>query len=156
MPVQRRRRPKNACVCFIFGFDFVVETEPSAGVGDGTYAQAWCINCYTYVNRILRSHEHVAVSKSSQELVALAVAVLRERRESLNVSKKSLAAEAGVSRTAIILMESERRLPSLELVIKIAMGLGLSFSEVIAEAEKRMARKMTRKRQGTKQVEPES
>lgn len=70
--------------------------------------------------------------------------VLREKREGLGLSKKKLASDAGVSRTAIILMESNRRLPSLELTIKIAMGLGTSFSSVVTEAEQRMAKKTSR------------
>lgn len=74
------------------------------------------------------------------------VEVLRDRREALEVSKKQLAARAGVSRTAIILMEAGKRLPSLELVIKLAMNLDTPFSAVVEEAEKRMAKEMARNR----------
>lgn len=83
----------------------------------------------------------VAVSETSSDLVALVVEVLREERERLKLSKKKLAADAGVSRTAIILMESSRRLPSLELVIKLSRGLGLPFSTVVKKAERRQAEK---------------
>ena len=68
--------------------------------------------------------------------------LLRENREGLGVSKKKLASEAGVSRTSIILMESSKRLPSLELVIKLAMGLGLSLPSILREAEERMGKKL--------------
>lgn len=80
----------------------------------------------------------MAVHQLSKELVAHVVEVLREQRESLGVSKKQLAALAGVSRTAIILMEAGKRLPSLELVIKLAVGLGVSFSTIVRNAEKRV------------------
>jgi DNA-binding XRE family transcriptional regulator len=86
----------------------------------------------------------VAVSRYSKKLVAHVVEVLRDKREGLGISKKKLASDAGVSRTAIILMESYRRLPSLELTIKLAMGLGIPFSSVVTDAEQRMAKKLSR------------
>jgi DNA-binding XRE family transcriptional regulator len=87
----------------------------------------------------------VSVSLLSEELVAHVVEVLRDKREGMRRSKKRLAADAGVSRTAIILMESRKRLPSLELVIKLSMGLDEPFSAIVAEAEKRMAKKLVSK-----------
>lgn len=84
----------------------------------------------------------MTVSRYSKELVAVVVELLHEHREVLGVSKKKLASDAGVSRTSIILMESSKRLPSLELVIKLAMGLGLSFSSILREAEERMEKKL--------------
>lgn len=74
------------------------------------------------------------------------VEVLRERRVAQEVSKKQLAARAGVSRTAIILMESDKRLPSLELAIKLAVGLDMPFSAVVIEAERRLAKELARKK----------
>ncbi|MBL9179511.1 MAG: helix-turn-helix transcriptional regulator [Verrucomicrobiaceae bacterium] len=82
----------------------------------------------------------MAVPQHSKELVAHVVEILREQRESLGVSKKLLAARAGVSRTAIILMEAGKRLPSLELVVKLAVSLDVSFSTIVRNAEKRINR----------------
>ncbi len=66
----------------------------------------------------------------------------------MELSKKKLAAEAGVSRTAIILMEGRKRLPSLELAIKLAMSMNMPFSSVVAEAERRMAKLLAAKSRG--------
>ena len=85
-------------------------------------------------------------SQLPEQLVQHVVEVLRERREAQEVSKKQLAARAGVSRTAIILMEAGKRLPSLELVVKLALNLDIRFSAVVVEAERKMAREMARKR----------
>lgn len=81
----------------------------------------------------------MAVSSLSEELVALIVDVLREEREGMAMSKKKLAASSGVTRTAIILMESRQRSPSLNLAIRLSAGMGIPFAKVVAEAEKRMA-----------------
>jgi DNA-binding XRE family transcriptional regulator len=95
----------------------------------------------------------VAVSRYSKRLVALIVEVLRDKREGLGISKKKLASDAGVSRTAIILMESNRRLPSLELTIKLAMGLGIPFSSVVTEAEQLMVKKLSRQSESSERSE---
>ncbi|MDB6005324.1 MAG: helix-turn-helix protein [Prosthecobacter sp.] len=95
----------------------------------------------------------MAVSRYSKKLVALVVEVLRDKREGLGISKKKLASDAGVSRTAIILMESNRRLPSLELTIKLAMGLGIPFSSVVTDAEQRMAKKLSRQSEPSERSE---
>jgi DNA-binding XRE family transcriptional regulator len=81
------------------------------------------------------------------------VEVLRDKREGLGISKKKLASDAGVSRTAIILMESNRRLPSLELTIKLAMGLGIPFSSVVTEAEQLMVKKLSRQSESSERSE---
>ena len=82
----------------------------------------------------------VAASQISEELVALIVEVLREKREGTELSKKKLAADSGVTRTAIILMEGGQRSPSLNLAIRLATAIGIPFSKVVAEAEKRLAK----------------
>lgn len=61
-----------------------------------------------------------------------------ERRTAADISKKRLAEAAGITRTAIILMENGQRLPSLELALRISAGLGISLGEVIQEAELRL------------------
>jgi DNA-binding XRE family transcriptional regulator len=88
----------------------------------------------------------VPVTPLPEQLVALVVDVLRERRAALEVSKKQLAVRAETSRTAIILMEAGKRLPSLELAIKLANGLDMPFSAVVTEAERRMAKELAREK----------
>ncbi len=87
----------------------------------------------------------MAASHISEELVALIVEILREKREGMVLSKKKLAAASGVTRTAIILMEGRQRSPSLGLAIRIANGIGIPFSRIVAEAEKRLATKLALK-----------
>ncbi len=84
----------------------------------------------------------MSVPKLSTKLTAIVVDVLLEMRARKKLSKKKLAATAGVSRTAIRLMEAKERSPSLGLVFSLAMGIGVSFSSVVARAERRLAKKL--------------
>lgn len=86
----------------------------------------------------------MAVSELSAELINVIVDILHENRIALDLSKKKLAAEAGVSRTAIILMEAHKRAPSLGLVIRLSMSMGVPLSRIITKAEKRLADKLKR------------
>jgi DNA-binding XRE family transcriptional regulator len=71
-------------------------------------------------------------------LIPAIVDLLKESREAKGLSKKRLAEVASISRTAIILMEKHQRQPSLELVLRIADGLGLSLATIITHAEERV------------------
>lgn len=66
------------------------------------------------------------------------VDILRHERESIGMSKKRLADLAGVTRTAILLVERHERLPSLELALRLARGLNLSLVDVLNAAEKKI------------------
>lgn len=85
----------------------------------------------------------MAVPKLSGELNVFIVDVLREQRAQMDMSKKKLASAAGVSRTAIILMEAKKRSPSLELVIRLSMSMGVSVSSIVAKAERRLAKTLS-------------
>lgn len=84
----------------------------------------------------------MSVPKLSAELTAIVVDVLLETRARKKLSKKKLAATAGVSRTAIRLMEAKERSPSLGLVFSLSMGIGVSFSSIVAKSERRLAKKL--------------
>ncbi|HCN32331.1 MAG TPA: hypothetical protein DIS83_04255 [Rhodobiaceae bacterium] len=51
-----------------------------------------------------------------------------------------MAIKAGISRTAISHLESGRSQPSLRVSINIANALGISFSELARQTEKRIKR----------------
>jgi XRE family transcriptional regulator, regulator of sulfur utilization len=59
---------------------------------------------------------------------------LRERRKSRGLSLDELAAASGVSRAALSQIETQRSNPSLSVLWKIAVGLGIPFSELLGDA----------------------
>ena len=58
---------------------------------------------------------------------------LKERRRSLNLSLDELAMASGVSRAALSQLETCKTNPSLSVLWKVAVGLGVPFSELIGE-----------------------
>ena len=63
--------------------------------------------------------------------------VLRELRRKRGLSQEALAFEAGLNRQFISLLELGERSPSLTTVYKVAAGLGMSGSELLAAMEAR-------------------
>jgi transcriptional regulator with XRE-family HTH domain len=74
---------------------------------------------------------------------AFGVAV-RTRREQQGVSQEELAARAGIHRTYVSSIELGKVRVGLEIAAKVAAGLGLPLSELIAEAEGKEARRRAR------------
>ena len=64
-------------------------------------------------------------------------AVLRELRRERGLSQEELAFESDLNHQFISLLELGQRSPSLETVYKVATGLGLLGSELLAEIEVR-------------------
>jgi transcriptional regulator with XRE-family HTH domain len=64
---------------------------------------------------------------------------LRERRRTRNLSLDQLAIASGVSRAALSQIETQRSNPSLGVLWKIAVGLGIPFSELIGGDAKAIA-----------------
>ena len=58
---------------------------------------------------------------------------LRERRRVLGLSLDELAQSSGVSRAALSQIETCKTNPSLNVLWKVAVGLGIPFSELIGE-----------------------
>ena len=78
--------------------------------------------------------------KREPEPDQLVVAICREiprRRKELGMSVYALSQASGVSQQAIANYEKMARQPSIECLIKVARGLGLQLSELIAGAEMR-------------------
>ena len=65
------------------------------------------------------------------EMSRRVAANLRERRRTRNLSLDQLAVASGVSRAALSQIETQRSNPSLGVLWKIAVGLGITFSELI-------------------------
>src|SRR4051794_40793343 len=59
---------------------------------------------------------------------------LREKRKTRGLSLDQLAAASGVSRAALSQIETCKSNPSLSVLWKIAVGLGLPFSELLGDA----------------------
>ena len=59
---------------------------------------------------------------------------LRERRRTRSMSLDDLAASSGVSRAALSQIETLKSNPSLSVLWKIAVGLGIPFSELLGDA----------------------
>jgi XRE family transcriptional regulator, regulator of sulfur utilization len=59
---------------------------------------------------------------------------LRDRRKARGLSLDQLAAASGVSRAALSQIETLKSNPSLSVLWKIAVGLGVPFSELLGEA----------------------
>jgi XRE family transcriptional regulator, regulator of sulfur utilization len=59
---------------------------------------------------------------------------LREKRKSRGLSLDELAASSGVSRAALSQIETQKSNPSLSVLWKIAVGLGIPFSELLGDA----------------------
>ncbi len=68
------------------------------------------------------------------ELAGRVAANLRERRRQRELSLDDLATASGVSRAALSQIETLKSNPSLGVLWKIAVGLGVPFGELIGEA----------------------
>jgi transcriptional regulator with XRE-family HTH domain len=67
------------------------------------------------------------------ELAARVAATLRSRRKARNLSLDQLATASGVSRAALSQIETLKSNPSLSVLWKIAVGLGIPFSELLGD-----------------------
>lgn len=62
--------------------------------------------------------------------------VLRRRREAAGLSQEALAADAGLHRNYVGLLERGKRVPSILVVEKLASALGTSMSSLFRAVEK--------------------
>jgi transcriptional regulator with XRE-family HTH domain len=76
----------------------------------------------------------------ASKIQAAIVTLLMEELKKQGVSHEKLAIKAGISRTAISHLESGRSQPSLRVSINISNALGISFSELARQTEKRIKR----------------
>jgi transcriptional regulator with XRE-family HTH domain len=64
--------------------------------------------------------------------------LVREQRTELKLSQETLAERAGIHHTHVGLIERGARNASLDVAQKVADGLGIRLSLLIAEAERRL------------------
>jgi transcriptional regulator with XRE-family HTH domain len=62
-------------------------------------------------------------------------AVIRRRRAAIGVGQEALADKAGLHRTHVSLLERGRRMPSLEVVRKLAAALETTMASLLEEVE---------------------
>ncbi|HYF36741.1 MAG TPA: helix-turn-helix transcriptional regulator [Prosthecobacter sp.] len=62
--------------------------------------------------------------------------LLKKERERQGISAAKLAAKIGVDRSSITHLDRDDRRPTLWILIKMAHGLGHSFTSFVREAEK--------------------
>lgn len=63
------------------------------------------------------------------------VSELRKLRKARGLSHEKLAKEIGVHRSAISLIESGKRSPTLVMCLKISNGLGIKLSDILSKIE---------------------
>jgi transcriptional regulator with XRE-family HTH domain len=63
--------------------------------------------------------------------------VIRRRRAEVGLGQEALADRAGLHRTHVSLLERGKRMPSLEVVRKLAAALGTTMASLVAEVEAR-------------------
>ena len=78
------------------------------------------------------SHNGFAVHPLAQQFGI----VLRRRREAAEVSQEALAADAGLHRTYISMLERGVRMPSILVVRQVAEALGTTMGELLTEVDK--------------------
>jgi putative transcriptional regulator len=77
----------------------------------------------------------------AEEILTDMVDRLRHERERRGISQKKLAALSGVSRTAIVMIESGQRSPSLIICLRLADALGLRLDNVLRGVFRSRSRK---------------
>lgn len=66
--------------------------------------------------------------------------MVKESREAAGISQEELADRAAVHRTYVSLVERRQRNPSVDVLDRIATGLGTAASALLAEAEEGRSR----------------
>lgn len=80
---------------------------------------------------------HPTVAMQRQTLQKRFGRLMRAQRLALDMSQETLADESGLHRTYISLLERGHRNPSLHILWKLAQGLGVPPSKLVADLEPR-------------------
>ena len=67
--------------------------------------------------------------------------IVRARREAVGVSQEALADQAGLHRTYISMLERGQRMPSIEVVRKLARALGTTMASLMADLDRQELRR---------------
>lgn len=74
--------------------------------------------------------------QSSEKMVGRLVDLFIELRKSQGLSHEKLALKTGMTRPAISLIESKKRIPTILTCFRIAQALGVSLGALVKKAEK--------------------
>jgi len=88
------------------------------------------------VKRIFLQCFGVAQIAQYEALRAEIVRLMREERERRNLSKYAVARHSGVSQSMLSLVERGLRNPTMELMLRIADGIGVDLSALIKKARR--------------------
>jgi putative transcriptional regulator len=72
------------------------------------------------------------------------VRLLRQERERKGLSNYAVAQESGVSESALSLLEREKRNPSMELLLRVADGIGADLPALLVKAIRAVEREARR------------
>lgn len=95
------------------------------------------------VNLFLGYVPNVSVEKSHQTICSQVARLLREERQRQNLSLKTLAELAGLSRQMVSYVEQEERNPTLDTLLRISTALGVKLEELIKRARATASKKKT-------------
>lgn len=76
--------------------------------------------------------------KYDAELLEATSIILRRLREEIGLSQEELAANSGITRSMVDKAERRERLPSLDIILKIAPSLNRSASEIVSLIEEQL------------------
>jgi len=76
------------------------------------------------------------MERKNPELIKAFSTVLRRRRKQLGVSQEELAFRTDLSMSYISLLETQNRQPTLTVMAALAVELGISMTEFVAEIER--------------------
>lgn len=93
----------------------------------------WASNCQISfrANRL-----RVSFSKTIHPGCERIIRFLQKERERQKISKYELAKRSGISQSMIGRVESGARIPTLDIVLKMADALGLNFAVIVERAER--------------------
>ena len=74
----------------------------------------------------------LSIEKTLKNLIDL----LREERESQGLSMTQLSEKAGLSQSTISLLENHKRIPGMDVFLRITRALDLNASEVLSRVKK--------------------
>lgn len=77
----------------------------------------------------------MSIDHESQRRSRRLIALLKAERERQGLSKYALSAKAQISQQAIGYIETGKSMPAIDTVVKLALALGVSLSEMLREVE---------------------
>lgn len=85
------------------------------------------------------------IDQTNLQAVAAQIArLLREEREKRGLSMNAVAERSGLSQPMVSLVERELRNPTIDTLLRLAVALELDLADVVAKAQREVARKKSR------------